>query len=63
MTDMAWMYDGYTKVKEGQGRKARYVETYIYKCLHCGKEVRTDDKPPRYCPNCGNDNRVEKDKP
>lgn len=55
----AWMYDGYTKVKIGDGRHARYEEKHIYKCLHCGKAIRIDhtQKPPRNCPNCLSDMR------
>ena len=55
----AWMYDGYTKVKTGYGRHAKMVENHIYKCLHCGWNVRTErtEKPPQYCPNCQSDMR------
>ena len=57
----AWMYDGYTKVKVGTGRHARMVEKHIYKCLHCGWNVRTErtEKPPQYCPKCQSDMRGE----
>lgn len=49
-----WIYDGYTKVKIGSGRHARYVENRIYKCNGCGWTVRVErmEKPPRYCPSC-----------
>lgn len=49
-----WIYDGYTKVKIGSGRHARYVENHIYKCNGCGCPVRVErtEKPPRYCPSC-----------
>lgn len=54
-----WMYDGYTKVKVGTGRRAKMVENHIFKCLNCGWSVRVErtEKPPRYCPNCGSDMR------
>ena len=57
-----WMYDGYTKVKTGAGRHTQYVENHIYKCLNCGWSVRVMriEKPPRYCPNCGSDNSIER---
>ena len=49
-----WIYDGYTKVKMGNGRHARFIENYIYKCPNCGWSVRVErlEKPPHYCPNC-----------
>lgn len=53
-----WIYDGYTKVKTGSGRHARYIEEYIYKCPDCGWTIRADRTalyPPRYCPNCQKD--------
>ena len=52
-----WKYDGYTKIKEGSGRHARYIENHIYKCPECGWLVRTErtEKPPRHCPNCWKD--------
>ena len=54
-----WMYNGYTKVKVGNGRNRRYKELHEYKCLHCGKSIRIDytQKPPTNCPNCGADMR------
>lgn len=52
-----WIYDGYTKVKIGSGRHARYVVNHIYKCNVCGWSVRVERtvKPPRYCPSCRED--------
>lgn len=53
-----WEYEGYTKVKVGTGRRARYVETYKYKCPACGYLLfaeRTALKPPRFCPSCKKD--------
>ena len=50
-----WIYDGYTKVKKGTGKKQRYIETYIYRCPDCGWTIRAERTalhPPRYCPNC-----------
>ena len=50
-------YDGYTKVKNGTGRQARYETTNIYKCTECGHEVRVralgGKKVPKICPQCG----------
>lgn len=50
-----WKFDGYTKVKVGSGRRARFIETHIYKCILCGQSIRIDraEKPPMYCPHCG----------
>lgn len=50
-------YDGYTKVKMGNGRHARFVVNHIYKCPDCGWSVRIErtQKPPRCCPNCQKD--------
>ena len=57
-----WIYDGYTKVKIGSGRHARYVENHIYKCNVCGWSVRVErtENPPRYCPSCMADMKEEK---
>lgn len=54
---MRWKYDGYTKVKVGSGRRAKYVENRIYICPDCGYEERIEAplKPPRFCPNCKSD--------
>lgn len=55
----AWKYDGYTKVKIGNGRHARMVENHIYKCPYCDWSVRVErtQKPPQFCPNCNTDMR------
>lgn len=52
-----WIYDGYTKVKIGSGRHARYVTKYTYKCPYCGLSVRVErlERPPRFCQNCNAD--------
>ena len=49
-----WIYDGYTKVKVGNGRHARMVENRIYICPDCKQSIRLEwmVKPPMYCPNC-----------
>ena len=58
-----WIYDGYTKVKMGNGRHARFVWNYIYKCPDCGWSVRVErtQKPPRFCPNCKKDMKEGKE--
>lgn len=38
-----WKYDGYTKVKMGNGRHARFIENYIYKCHDCGQAIDWTD--------------------
>lgn len=53
-------YDGYTKIKEGAGRNARFVERHIYKCTECGAEtcvaierLPVSSAAPKKCPKCG----------
>lgn len=56
-----WIYDGYTKVKTGSGRHARYIENRFYKCPDCGRSVVVEwmVKPPQLCPNCKANMRKE----
>ena len=56
---MKWVYEGYTKVKTGSGRHARFIENHIYICPDCKREIRVEgtQKPPRFCPNCQKDMR------
>ena len=55
-----WIYDGYVKVKVGEGRKAHYVESFDWKCAKCGRVVRTHDrhKPQFWCADCREDGDV-----
>ena len=50
-----WIYDGYTKVKQGSGRSAKMVETWIYKCPNCNHTIRLEwsrrHQTPSKCPN------------
>ena len=53
-----WIYDGYTKIKTGSGRHAKYIEKHIYKCHDCGWSIRADRTElymPKHCPNCQKD--------
>lgn len=53
-----WKYAGYTKVKEGSGRSARYKETTIWACCKCGHEIRGYEKKPDIkCPKCEKEER------
>ena len=49
-----WQYEGFTKVKSGEGRNARYIEMWEYKCPKCGHTVRIPAhiKPPSICNGC-----------
>lgn len=49
-----WKYDGYTKIKIGQGRSAKMLEKRCYTCPYCSKTIRIDygGKLPNRCPNC-----------
>lgn len=50
-----WIYDGYTKIRVGHGRHARYIETHTYICPDCNWHERIERtvKPPEFCPVCG----------
>lgn len=58
-----WMFEGYVKDKVGTGRHTKFIEYHDYKCLHCGYYMRVErtQKPPRYCPKCGDDKKGAKD--
>ncbi len=48
-----WKYNGYTIVKAGEGRNARYVEKHIWICPECKHEVRGGKQKPQHnCSRC-----------
>ena len=58
----AWLNNGITERTYSRGKRTITIRTLSYKCLNCGWSVQVElfNKPPRYCPNCGKDQKEDK---